>query len=125
MKKMKAPAFDRPATIIGENTDLSASLLKCSESLKIIGKYTGDIESSSSVVVSETGCVIGNIKAEFAYICGVVEGNIEVSQTIQIAHSGNVSGSVVCANIITDEGAVLNGSCTMRQLDANAFEYLD
>ncbi len=115
MKKTKAPAFDRPTTIIGENTELNAVLLKCNEAVKIIGKFTGDIESSSSIVITGTGYVKGNISADFAYICGVVEGNLDVSHTVQIAHSGSVIGSITCANIITDEGAVINGSCTMRQ----------
>ncbi len=115
MKKTKAPSFDRPTTIIGENAELNAVLLKCSEAIKIIGKVTGDIESSSSVVISKTGYVKGNVSADFAYICGAVEGNIDVSHTVQIAHSGSVTGSITCANIITDEGAVINGSCIMRQ----------
>lgn len=127
MKKSKSPSFDRPMTIIGENTELNAALLKCSESIKIIGKFTGDIESTSSVVVAGTGYVKGNISAEFAYICGVVEGNLDITNTVQIASSGNINGSITCANIITDEGAVLNGSCTMRQPSASttASDYMD
>lgn len=127
MKKSKSPSFDRPMTIIGENTELSAALLKCSEGVKIIGKFTGDIESSSSVVIAGTGYVKGNISAEFAYVCGVVEGNIDVSNTVQIAHSGNVTGSITCANIITDEGAILNGTCTVKQPSAasSSSSYLD
>lgn len=115
MKKTKAPSFDRPTTIIGENVELNAVLLKSSEAIKIIGRFTGDIESSSSIVITGTGYVKGNVSADFAYICGVVEGNLDVSHTVQIAHNGSVTGSIVCANLITDEGALINGSCTMRQ----------
>ena len=126
MKKAKSPSFDRPMTIIGENTELSAALLKCSESIKIIGKFTGDIESTSSVVIAGTGYVKGNISAEFAYVCGVVEGNLDITNTVQISNSGNVNGSITCANIITDEGAVLNGSCTMRQPSVTtSSDYMD
>jgi len=126
MKKTKSPSYDKPMTIIGENTELNAALLKSSEAVKIIGKFTGDIESSSSVVIAGTGYVKGNISAEFAYVCGIIEGNIDVTHTVQIARSGNVVGSITCANIITDEGAIINGSCTMRQPSAAASsDYLD
>jgi len=125
MKKIKKPNFDRPSTIIGDGAELSAATLKSSEPIKIVGKYVGDIESESSVVVAAAGYVKGNITAEFAYICGVVEGNLDITQTIQLAHSGSIQGSIVCGNLIADEGAVLNGSCTMRSPQSTSNEYLD
>lgn len=125
MKKIKKPNFDKPRTLIGDGTELSAAVLKSNEPIKIMGKYMGDIESESSVVVGSTGYVKGNINAEFAYICGIVEGNLDISQTIQIAQSGNIQGSIVCGNLIADEGSILNGSCTMRTPQASSNEYLD
>lgn len=125
MKKVKKPNFDRPGTIIGDATELSVAVLKSTEPIKITGKFVGDIESSSSVVIGGTGYVKGNISAEFAYICGVVEGNLDIMQTIQLARSGNIQGSIVCGNLIADEGAILNGACTMRSPQSASNEYLD
>lgn len=125
MKKIKKPNFDKPGTIIGDATELSVAVLKSTEPIKITGKFIGDIESSSSVVVGGTGYVKGNISAEFAYVCGIVEGNLDIMQTIQLAHSGNIQGSIVCGNLIADEGAILNGACTMRSPQSATSEYLD
>ena len=125
MKKIKKPNFDKPGTIIGDATELSVALLKSTEPLKITGKFIGDIECSSSIVIGGTGYVKGNISAEFAYVCGIVEGNLDIMQTIQLAHSGNVQGSIICGNLIADEGAILNGTCTMRSPQSGTSEYLD
>lgn len=125
MKKIKKPNFDKPGTIIGDASELSAAVLKSSEPLKITGKFIGDIECTSSVVVGGTGYVKGNISAEFAYVCGIVEGNLDIMQTIQLAHSGNIQGSIICGNLIADEGAILNGACTMRSPQSATSEYLD
>ena len=125
MKKTKKPNFDRPGTIIGDATELSVAVLKSTEPIKITGKFTGDIECSSSVVVGGTGYVKGNISAEFAYVCGIVEGNLDIVQTILLARSGNIQGSIICGNLIADEGAILNGACTMRSPQATSNEYLD
>ena len=125
MKKIKNPNFDKPGTIIGDATELSVAVLKSTEPIKITGKFIGDIESSSSVVIGGTGYVKGNISSEFAYICGIVEGNLDIVQPIQIAHSGNIQGSIVCGNLISDEGAILNGTCTMRAPKPSSNEYLD
>lgn len=114
MKKIKKPSFDKPTTIIGEDTEISVALLKSNEPIKILGRFNGDIESHSSIVIAGPGYVKGNVKADFAYVCGVVEGDMDIMQTVQISHNGNVTGNIVCSNIITDEGAILNGSCTMR-----------
>lgn len=125
MKKIKKPNFDKPGTIIGDATELSVALLKSTEPIKITGKFIGDIECSSSIVIGGTGYVKGNISAEFAYVCGIVEGNLDIMQTIQLAHSGNIQGSIVCGNLIADEGAILNGTCTMRSPQSASSEYLD
>ena len=125
MKKTKKPCFDKASTYISDATELSAAVLRTTEPIKITGRFAGDIESESSVVVGGTGYVKGNITAEFAYICGIVEGNLDIMQTIQLAHSGNVQGSIICGNLIADEGAVLNGACTMRTPQSTSNEYLD
>jgi len=125
MKKIKKPNFDKPGTIIGDSTELSVALLKSTEPIKITGKFVGDIECSSSVVIGSTGYVKGNVSAEFAYVCGIIEGNLDIMQTIQLAHSGNIQGSIVCGNLIADEGAILNGTCTMRSPQSASSEYLD
>ncbi len=125
MKKIKKPNFDKPGTIIGDATELSVALLKSTEPIKITGKFVGDIECSSSIVIGGTGYVKGNISAEFAYVCGIVEGNLDIMQTIQLAHSGNIQGSIICGNLIADEGAILNGTCTMRSPQSASSEYLD
>lgn len=125
MKKTKKPAFDRPMTIIGEATELTATVLKSSEPIKIVGRFIGDIVSDSSIVIADSGYVKGKITAEYAYVCGVAEGDLDITETLQVSHNGNIQGNIVCGNLITDEGAVLNGGCTMRPLQSSSSEYLD
>ena len=117
MRKKKVdhqPTYDTPSTIIGEDTELESSLLKSKSSIQIQGTYSGDIEVESSVVISETGKVKGNISASFVLVAGKVSGNIQVNQQVHITNTGHITGDIICQSIIVDEGGCIDGNFKMK-----------
>jgi cytoskeletal protein CcmA (bactofilin family) len=114
---MKASAkanFEKPITIIGEDTVIEGALLKAKKSIRINGTYKGSIEVDGSIVVGDTGIVQGNIKADFIYVAGKVEGNIDVTKLAHLSSQCNVKGDILCGVIVIDEGALLEGNCKMK-----------
>lgn len=114
MKASSKANFEKPITIIGEDTVIEGALLKAKKSIRINGKYSGNIEVEGSIVVGDTGLIVGNIKADFIYVAGKVEGNIEVTKLAHLATQCSVKGDIVCGVIVVDEGALLDGSCKMK-----------
>lgn len=114
-KKGNKSDYDRPTTIIGEDTVIETTNLKSESSLQINGNIIGDIEVTSSVVIGQTGHVEGRVKAEFVLVAGEVTGNIDVSQQIHLTKTANIVGDIICASIVIDEGASIEGVFKMRK----------
>ncbi len=61
--------------------------------LHIDGYVKGNIENFDTLIIGESGSVIGNIKATQAIISGKVEGNIECNY-LEVLKSGNLSSHI-------------------------------
>lgn len=117
MRASKKPNYERPATVIGKDTTLETAKLQSKSSVQVNGKMIGDLEVEASIVVGEEGSVTGNVSSSFLLIAGTILGNVTVSQQIHMTKTASIQGDVTCGSIIVDEGAVINGNCTMTQTD--------
>lgn len=119
MKENKKANFEKPATVIGEDIIIEGKLLRANNSIRINGKYTGDIEVNGSIVIGNTGDIQGNIKAVFIYVAGTVEGNIDVEKLAQLSSEGVVRGDITCGTLVIDEGGAFEGNCKMKPSTKN------
>lgn len=123
MRKNKDKAeFDRPSTIISKDTTIETENITSLSSLQISGEIIGNINVGKSLVITETGKVTGNIKAQFALISGAIIGNIEVKNIVHITSTGKVNGDILCGSIVVDQAATVNGKCTMLNSDSSMNE---
>lgn len=113
MKKKNKAEYDKPSTIIGKETTLEAAVLKSESSLQINGTFLGDMEVNGSVVIGETGTVVGNIKSTFILVAGKVEGNLNIENQIHLTNTAKILGDIISGSIVIDEGACLDGNCRM------------
>lgn len=111
--KNENPSYEKPSTIIGQDSIIEARLLQSKESVQIAGKFIGNLKVESSVVVSELGIVEGDIESAFLLVSGEVKGNLNISQQLHITSKGKITGDVSCRNIIIDEGGYIDGNCKM------------
>ncbi|MDA3846337.1 MAG: polymer-forming cytoskeletal protein [Vallitaleaceae bacterium] len=114
-KPTEKPSYDKPLTLIGEDTIIETSKLKSKSSVQIAGKFIGDIEVDASLVIGQGGKVEGNVLASFILVAGEVVGNLEVTQQIHLTKTAKVVGNINCQSIVIDEGASLEGQCMMKQ----------
>jgi cytoskeletal protein CcmA (bactofilin family) len=112
MKKNKQKIFDNYSTIIGENTVLVSEYLKSEETVRIDGKYKGEIILESDLVVGEKGTVEGSIKAINVEISGTVIGDITSKELVYLTSNSKVKGNVTCNNLVIDDGASILGYCS-------------
>ncbi len=82
--------------------------------LRIDGHLTGQITSEGgTLIVGSTGQVDANIAVAAAVINGTVNGDIIVSEKLELGHTARVIGNIQTPRLLMDDGAILEGSCSM------------
>ncbi len=104
-------------TLIGDGCEFEGNM-SSSSSTRIDGKLKGRITGENSIVVGETGLVLGEIKASETVVYGKVEGTIETN-SLEIKKSGIVLGDIFIESLIVEGGGIYNGRCTMNEITEN------
>ena len=81
-----------------------------SGSLRIDGKFEGEIRTDEELVVGESGKVKTDIDAKSVVIAGVVIGNITASDEVRLLETGKVLGDITAPSISIQRGVVLKGN---------------
>lgn len=81
-----------------------------SGSLKIDGKFEGEIKTDEELVVGETGKVRTDIVAKSVVIAGTVIGNITARSEVRLLETGKVLGDITAPMVLLQKGVVLSGS---------------
>jgi len=98
--------------------------------LRIEGEFRGELESTSSVLVSETGAVEAPIRARSVEIRGAVVGDLVASREVVVYATGRLHGDVETPSLVIERGATFNGRTRMYrpersvQIDTPAHERL-
>jgi cytoskeletal protein CcmA (bactofilin family) len=103
---------EKITTTLGKETSFSG-ILKFRESLKIDGKFEGEIESPGFLYVENGAVVKANIKVGSVVVGGVVRGNIEASERLEMLATGRVYGNIRTAKLNIADGVVFEGKCEM------------
>ncbi|HOV62401.1 MAG TPA: polymer-forming cytoskeletal protein [Spirochaetia bacterium] len=111
-KNTDVKTLEKIYTTLGKETVFKGTM-KFSKSLKIDGRFEGEIESSGFLYVEEGAEVRANIKVRSIVIGGVVHGNIVASEKLEMLASGKVFGNIRTAKLRIADGVVFEGKCEM------------
>ncbi len=81
-----------------------------SGSLRIDGKFQGEIKTEDELLVGETGKVRTNIKARSVVISGTMIGNIQAAEEVRIDKNGKILGDIETPILHLTPGVVLKGN---------------
>ncbi|MGI8640740.1 MAG: bactofilin family protein [Pyrinomonadaceae bacterium] len=82
--------------------------------LRVDGHLTGRVTSENgTLVVGSTGRVDANIVVAAAVINGAVNGDIVAAEKIELGRTARVVGNIQTPRLILEDGAILEGSCSM------------
>lgn len=82
--------------------------------LRIDGHLTGQVSSESgTLIVGSTGQVDANIMVSAAVVNGTVNGDIIVTEKLELGRTARVVGNIQTPRLLIEDGAILEGSCTM------------
>jgi cytoskeletal protein CcmA (bactofilin family) len=87
--------------------------------LRVDGHLTGRITSENgTLIVSSGGRVDADINVATAKINGVVNGDIVARERLEFGRTAQVFGDVQTPVLVIEEGAVFEGNCRMKSIEA-------
>ncbi len=82
--------------------------------LRVDGHLVGTVSSEAgTLIVGTNGRVDANVSVSAAVINGTVNGDIAASEKIQLGRTARVIGNIQTPRLTIEDGAVLEGGCTM------------
>ncbi|MBV9216146.1 MAG: polymer-forming cytoskeletal protein [Acidobacteria bacterium] len=82
--------------------------------LRVDGHLVGSVTSDSgTLIIGTNGQVDANISVAAAMINGAVNGDIVATEKLQLGRTARVMGNIQSPRLIVEEGAILEGSCSM------------
>jgi cytoskeletal protein CcmA (bactofilin family) len=98
-------------TIIGKDFVYNGILEAPEGSLRIDGKFEGELRIGGSLFVGETGVVDGMIIAKNVIIAGQVNGKIEAHGKLELKPSAKVLADARMFFLSIEDGAFFKGLC--------------
>ena len=83
------------------------------DTVRIDGRFEGEISSDNTLIVGETGDIHATIRSETVIVSGSVNGDIVARRQITLHRSSKVKGNLQTASLIVEEGAQFNGQIAM------------
>ena len=118
-RKTEAPPL--VATTLGKETSFSGTL-KFKDSLRIQGKFEGEIDSMGRLIIDDEAVVNARrIRASSVVVGGVVHGDIEAFDRLEMLPSAKVYGNVRTSKLRIGDGVVFEGKCEMIR-DPSGFD---
>jgi cytoskeletal protein CcmA (bactofilin family) len=105
---------DQIDAFLGADTDFEGKL-SFKGSVRIDGRFKGEILTDGTLIVGETASLESNIRVSHIMISGEVRGNITASGRIEINAPGKVYGNIETPTLVIAEGVVFEGNCSMQK----------
>ena len=102
---------------IDQGSEFSGKL-SFKDTVRIDGRFEGEISSENTLIVGETGSITANIRSQMIVISGEVHGEITASGQVVLHKTARVDGNIHTARLVVEDGAVFTGRIEMNQKPA-------
>ena len=82
--------------------------------VRIEGRYTGEIVSDGSLNVGKDAQVQGTLDVGELLLSGHFNGDVTAKRRVVVYSSGVLEGQVVTPNLLTEEGGIIEGQICMK-----------
>jgi cytoskeletal protein CcmA (bactofilin family) len=111
---MKTPKEEINA-FLGKDTEFEGKF-SFTGAVRIDGKFSGEIESSGTLIVGESATIRSQIHVADMIISGEVNGDIVAENKIEISVPGKLFGNIQTPKLVIEEGVIFEGKCKMQEL---------
>ena len=100
---------------LGKDTEFEGKF-SFTGAVRIDGKFSGEIESSGTLIVGESATITSQIHVADMIISGEVNGDIFAENKIEINVPGKLFGNIQTPKLVIEEGVIFEGNCKMSDL---------
>lgn len=101
-------------TVMGAGSHFKG-VLSFEGSVRIDGKFDGEISTSGLLVVGEGALVKANVRAGRAVVAGQVHGNINTTESLEVQPTGRIMGDISTPELQLARGVTLEGKCVINR----------
>lgn len=83
------------------------------DTVRIDGRFVGEITSENTLIVGETGEVEAKVDSQVVIVSGTVIGPVNARKRLVLHKSARLEGDVEVGSLAIEDGAVLNGRVKM------------
>ncbi len=108
---MARKGIEKGVTLIAAQTEVTGDI-KFVDQIYVSGKVTGNVvadEEKATLIVTEEGCVAGEVRVPNVVINGLVEGDVFASHKVELAANAKVRGNLHYKLIEMQLGATVDG----------------
>ena len=98
--------------LLGKGSAFEGKLL-FEGTVRIDGKFTGEIVSTDTLMIGEGAEVRGQIQVGSLIIVGDYNGDAKATKSIEIKAPAKVRGTLTTASIVIERGVFFDGQCKM------------
>jgi cytoskeletal protein CcmA (bactofilin family) len=97
---------------IDQGSEFSGKL-NFKDTVRIDGRFEGEIASENTLIVGESGSVTATIKSQTVIISGEVHGDINATGQVVLHKTARVDGNIHSPRLAMEDGAMFTGRVEM------------
>jgi cytoskeletal protein CcmA (bactofilin family) len=109
--------YGQVRSALGEGTVIQGKL-SFDTPVRIDGNLSGEIFSTSVLIVGKTGKISANINVDTLVVFGSVSGEVKAKSRIELHKSSELVGNITSPSIVIGDGAYFEGQCRMTAAQA-------
>lgn len=100
-------------TIIGKGANIDG-VVEVEGHLRIDGFVKGTIKCDEALTIGPQGKIEADVNTKTVVVSGEVKGNISAVERLELQAKSIVTGDIRTKSLIVEQGAILHGSCLMK-----------
>jgi cytoskeletal protein CcmA (bactofilin family) len=102
-----------PTSIVDQGCELEGRITFAG-TLVLNGRFKGEIHSSGTLLVGQTGNVQAEMEVDVLIVSGQITGNIIARERVELKGTARIFGDIVTPVLVLEEGVIFDGHCKMK-----------
>ncbi|MCH2170006.1 polymer-forming cytoskeletal protein [Myxococcota bacterium] len=112
--KIESDVNPRGLTAFIDQGSVFEGKLSFKDTVRIDGRFQGEIASENTLIVGETGEIEASIRSKSILISGTVTGDLFATNRVVLNKTAKVEGNIETTSIVVEDGAEVNGMLSMK-----------
>ncbi len=113
-KRRNSSAPDRAVTSVINQGCVFEGRLTFVGVLIVNGRFQGEIISSGTVIVGETGVIQADLRVGTVILAGQIAGHIIASERVELRQTARILGNIATPVLVLEEGVIFDGHCKLK-----------